>query len=101
MIHSGARLRTMRACGKSRVRMTLDKSSSAWKPPEWVTRKSGIMQLGALLLAVGSALVAALIAVAGSHLNPHSGIEGFGKANIFESKGSAHRQIMSLSAANA
>jgi hypothetical protein len=55
------------------------------------------MQLGALLLAVGSALVAALIAVAGSHLNPHSGIERPGKANIFEFQGSAHRQIMSLS----
>ena len=49
--HSGARLRMMRACGKSRVRMTLDNSSSAWKPPEWVTRNSGIMPGCALLLA--------------------------------------------------
>src|ERR1700754_3998083 len=52
-IHSGALLRIRRARGKSRVRMTLDSNSSAWKPPEWVTRKSGIMQLCALLFAEG------------------------------------------------
>src|SRR4051794_40717604 len=43
VVHSTFLLRMILACGNSRVRMTLESSSSAWKPPEWVTKYKGVI----------------------------------------------------------